>query len=166
MEQWVVPKSTECDQTCLGNACSCGSTGHSILLRKEIAKSGCRRCLRDLAWILESVIARLILLNSKVLLHKATRWFMFISRRGGISVRCLITNRPKSWEPFLFYGGNGLVEGQADHDIGEDWKLRPVSLAIAGCAIGTTKECVFVTSDASNEILAVAWVSPGGEGVY
>jgi hypothetical protein len=71
-------------------------------------------------------------------------------------------------EPFLFYGGNGFVEGEADRDTGKDWTLTPVGVAISQCAIGSKKlkDCVFVSSDGTGSIVAVAYVSKGGEGEY
>jgi len=77
-----------------------------------------------------------------------------------------INGSPKNLEPFLFMGGNGYVEGETDSDTGSGWPYNPVSVANAPCAVGTRGECLFVSSDSTNNIIAVSWVSPGGEGDY
>eukprot|EP01118_Nematostelium_gracile_P019450 TRINITY_DN9017_c0_g1_i1.p1 TRINITY_DN9017_c0_g1~~TRINITY_DN9017_c0_g1_i1.p1 ORF type:complete len:241 (-),score=37.94 TRINITY_DN9017_c0_g1_i1:46-735(-) len=74
--------------------------------------------------------------------------------------------QPKLWEPFLFFGGDGFVEGLTDHDTGKGWPIRPVGITSTNCTVGTKGECVYVTSDGSNMIVGVAWVTPGGEGDY
>jgi len=63
-------------------------------------------------------------------------------------------------------GGNGFVDGITDQDKSDSWSYTPAGLGNAPCVIGTRGECLFVASDATNDIVAISWVSPGGEGTY